>query len=182
VAIQAIDKGQIESNRSAAAAFKVSKNTLGRRRNGVLARRDCTPNSKALTDLEEQVTVKHALDVDSRGFQLTYDMLRETANKLLTDPDAQHVGIIWPSRFIKRKEELKLCLNRKYDYQRALNEDPDITNDWFRLVDNTKAKYGILDEAPHWHRAGVNPYHRNCLTTFPNVTGRYPKINLNPEY
>jgi hypothetical protein len=53
MAIQAIDLGQFESNRSTAAAFKVSKNTLGRRRNGVLSRHDCTPNSKALTDLEE---------------------------------------------------------------------------------------------------------------------------------
>jgi hypothetical protein len=27
-----------------------------------------------------------------------------------------------------------------------LNKDPDIINEWFRLLANTKAKYGILDE------------------------------------
>lgn len=27
-----------------------------------------------------------------------------------------------------------------------MNEDPVVINDWFRLVINTRAKYGILDE------------------------------------
>jgi hypothetical protein len=146
MAIQAIDSYQFKSNRSAATAFKVSKDTLSRRRRGIPARRDCTPNSKNLTDLEEQAIVDHALDVDSRGFQLNYDMLREMANKLLADRHAPPVGVNWPPRFVTRKAELKLRVNRKYDYQRALNEDPEIIKDWFRLVANTKSKYGILDE------------------------------------
>jgi hypothetical protein len=36
--------------------------------------------------------------------------------------------------------------NRKYDYKRALCEDPGVIQGWFKLVENTKAKYGILDE------------------------------------
>ena len=35
---------------------------------------------------------------------------------------------------------------RKYDYQRALCEDPKAISNWFRLVENTRAKYGIPDE------------------------------------
>ena len=35
--------------------------------------------------------------------------------------------------------------NRKYDYQRAQCEDPERIQGWFRLVRNTIAKYGILD-------------------------------------
>jgi hypothetical protein len=126
MAIQAIEMDQFGSNRSAATAFKVSKDTLTRRRKGVPARRDCTPNSKNLTELEEEVIVSHALDLDTRGFQLTYDLLREMADKLLTDRGARRIGVKWPSRFVDRKEELKLRVNRKYDYQRALNEDPEI--------------------------------------------------------
>jgi RecB family endonuclease NucS len=36
--------------------------------------------------------------------------------------------------------------NRKYNYKRALCEDPRVIQRWFKLVENTKAKYGILDE------------------------------------
>ncbi|KAL6351691.1 hypothetical protein LRP88_15030 [Fusarium phalaenopsidis] len=32
---------------------------------------------------------------------------------------------------------------RKCDYQRAICEDPTIIRNWFRLVSNTIAKYGI---------------------------------------
>ena len=36
--------------------------------------------------------------------------------------------------------------NRKYDYQRAKCEDPAIIREWFHLVRNTIAKYGIQNE------------------------------------
>jgi hypothetical protein len=36
--------------------------------------------------------------------------------------------------------------NRKYDYKRALCEDPGVIQGWFSLVANIKAKYGIQDE------------------------------------
>jgi hypothetical protein len=35
--------------------------------------------------------------------------------------------------------------NRKYDYKRALYKDSDDVRAWFKLVGNTKAKHGILD-------------------------------------
>ena len=37
-------------------------------------------------------------------------------------------------------------MNRKYDYKRALCEDPVVIGNWFKLVANMKAKYGITDE------------------------------------
>ena len=83
MAMQAIDLDQFGSNRSAAAAFKVAKNMLDGRCKGVPARRNCTPNSKNLTGLEEQVIVDHTLDLNTRGFQLMYDLLREMADKML---------------------------------------------------------------------------------------------------
>ena len=36
--------------------------------------------------------------------------------------------------------------NRKYDYKRALCEDSKVIRDWFLLVANMKAKYGIQDD------------------------------------
>jgi hypothetical protein len=36
--------------------------------------------------------------------------------------------------------------NRKYDYQRAKNEDLEIIQTWFDLVRNTIVKYGISDQ------------------------------------
>ncbi len=49
-------------------------------------------------------------------------------------------------RFINWHFELKSRYNRKYDYQRAKCEDPEVMQAWFRLVQNTIAKYGIADE------------------------------------
>ena len=56
------------------------------------------------------------------------------------------IGENWVRKFINRYEQLQSKYTRKYDYQRALCEDPKAINDWFRLVKNTRAKYGILDE------------------------------------
>jgi hypothetical protein len=41
LAILAIDKQQIRSNRSAATIYNVDERTLRRRRTGIIARRDC---------------------------------------------------------------------------------------------------------------------------------------------
>ena len=39
-----------------------------------------------------------------------------------------------------------MCWMRKYDYQRAKCEDPKVISEWFALVRNVKAKYGIVDD------------------------------------
>ena len=68
------------------------------------------------------------------------------ANSLLADRDASPVGKRWAHNFVKRQPELKTRLFRKYDYQRAKCEDPTIIRNWFRLVANTVAKYGIRSD------------------------------------
>ena len=37
-------------------------------------------------------------------------------------------------------------INQACDRQRALCEDPVLIRSWFKLVEQTKAKYGIYDE------------------------------------
>jgi hypothetical protein len=65
------------------------------------------------------------------------------ANSLRAERNLGQVGINWPNTFAKRHPELTVKFNRKYDYKRALCEDPKIIQGWFSLVANIKAKYGI---------------------------------------
>lgn len=99
-----------------------------------------------LTKLEEAAIVERILDLDSRGFPPTKAILRDMANKLLAERDADTVGINWPDRFIARQKDLKTCYTRAYDRQRALCEDAALIKPWFELVRSIKEKYGILDE------------------------------------
>jgi hypothetical protein len=145
LATLALDTNQIQTERRAAATFEVSRATLHRRRNGKPARRDCQPNSKKLTQQEEEVIVKYILDLDLRGYSPTYAAVRDMANKLLLARSGCPVGRDWPRNFVKRTDSLTTCFNRPYDRQRALCEDPVLISSWFELVEQTKAKYGILD-------------------------------------
>ena len=92
----AIDNQQLESSRRAALVYNVPKSTLNDRRAGKLARSDCQPNSKKLTQLEEQAIIDHILDLDLRGFAPTYAAIRDMAEKLLAARGAGQVGQKWP--------------------------------------------------------------------------------------
>jgi hypothetical protein len=89
--------------------------------------------------------------MDERGLPVRTASIRDMANLLLqkrTGTDASEtrmVGLRWPYNFVRRHDSLRACYNRKYDYKRALCEDPSIIRDWFRLVRNIIAKYGIQD-------------------------------------
>ena len=124
LAISSINSRQIQSNRNAAAIYSVSERTIRRRRAGVPARRDCQPNSRKLTQREEEVIISYILDLDQRGFAPTYEAVRDIANRLLTTRGAGQVGVHWPRNFVKRTDSLTTCFNRPYDRQRALCEDP----------------------------------------------------------
>ena len=68
------------------------------------------------------------------------------ANSLRAECGIGYVSINWPSTFVKRQPKLKVKFNCKYDYKKALCEDPEVLQRWFSLVANVKAKYGIQDE------------------------------------
>jgi hypothetical protein len=141
----AIDQQLLLSTRAAAKAYNVDSETLRHRRAGRPARQDCVANLKVLTKLEEKAIIEHALNVNSRGFQLNYSLLREIADSLLAQRSGRRVSVNWPAKFIKRVPELKLRVNQQYNYQRALNEDPKVIKGWFRLVQNIVAKHSISD-------------------------------------
>ena len=68
-------------------------------------------------------------------------LLVERGTNLLPPP----LGKNWALRFINSQPQLKIKWNRKFHSQRAKCEDPDIINAWFKLVQETRQSYGILD-------------------------------------
>jgi hypothetical protein len=44
---------------------------------------------------------------------------------------------------------LKIAFNQAKDRQRILQEDPKVIGAWFKLVDETKAKYCVYDKDMH---------------------------------
>src|SRR6478736_3008929 len=146
LALQAYQADPKLSLRRAAKIYNVYFQTLHHRSQGRQARDDYIPSSRKLSDLEEQVIAQYILDLDSRGFPSRHCDVEEMANRLLADRDASPVGKRWAINFIKRQPELKTCFQRKYDYQRAKCEDLIAIRNWFRLVQNTIAKYGIRSD------------------------------------
>ncbi|KAI1507566.1 hypothetical protein KJE20_05247 [Pyrenophora tritici-repentis] len=146
LAISATTRNQLQSNRDAARTFEVARMTLTRRRAGIPARRDCQPNSRKLTQREEEVIISYILHLDQRGFAPTYAAARDMADKLLAARGAGQVGQKWPANFVKRTDSLRTCFNRAYDRQRAMCEDATLIKRWFKLVEEIKAEQGICDE------------------------------------
>jgi len=96
--------------------------------------------------VEEEVLRKYIIDLDDRGMPPRVANVEDMANLLSQSRGGAPVGKHWVRRFIDRNPDLKIKINRKYDYQRALCENPDIISGWFGLVANTKAKYGIQED------------------------------------
>jgi hypothetical protein len=146
LALQALKNDQTLSLRAAAKIYKVSPATLMRRRAGKPARRDTTPNLRRLTDSEEEAIVQYILGLIARAFPPRLRGVEDMANRLLRERDAPPVGKLWAHNFVKRKEKIRTRWSRRYDYQRAKCEDPKVIGEWFALVQNVKAKYGIVDD------------------------------------
>ena len=123
LAILSINKHQFKTERAAVRTYDVPRMTLRDRRAGKPARRDCQPNSKKLTEREEEVIVSYILDLDLRGFPPTYAAVRDMADRLLATRSAGQVGVHWARNFVKRTDSLTTRFNRPYDRQRALCED-----------------------------------------------------------
>jgi hypothetical protein len=146
LALQAYQSDLKLSLRRAAKIYDLNHTTLFYRMNGSQAQADKIPNCRKLSDLEEQIIVQYILDLDSRGFPCRHRDVEEMANRLLADRDVSPVGKRWAINFIRRQPKLKTHFQRRYDYQRAKCEDPTVIRNWFRLVQNIIAKYGIRSD------------------------------------
>jgi hypothetical protein len=146
LALKALENNENLSLREAAKIYDVSRTTLTQRRAGKPARRDIPANSRSLTDLEEQTIVQYVIELYTRAFPPRLCGVEDIANQLLCERDAPPVGKRWAHNFVKRQPKLRTRYSRRYDYQRAKCEDPRVISEWFTLVQNVKAKYGIVDD------------------------------------
>jgi hypothetical protein len=92
LAISAINNGQFQTSRAAAAVFNVSKCRIRRRRAGKPAQCDCIPNSKKLTKYKEEAITQYIINLDARGFRPSLSAVRNIANKLLVERKGSQVG------------------------------------------------------------------------------------------
>jgi hypothetical protein len=145
LAIETIRTSKKLSRRAAAKIYNIPETTLRDRMTGRTPRRELRVNCLKLTELEEEVLVRYILDLDTRGFAPRLAGVEDMANYILESRGGKHVGKLWAHRFVQRRPELKTRFNRAYDFQRALCEDPELIEAWFRLGENMRAKYGIQD-------------------------------------
>ncbi|KAJ5566726.1 uncharacterized protein N7459_010108 [Penicillium hispanicum] len=146
LAIQAIQTNQIPSIYEAARTFSVPNSTLRRRLNGTLPRNLTRANSHKLTETEEITIYNWIISLDDRGAGPRPAMVREMANLLLAQRCSSTVGQKWVYNFIQRHPDIATRFTRRYDYQRAKNEDPRVIQAWFDLVQRTIETNGIAAE------------------------------------
>jgi hypothetical protein len=80
LAVQAIHSDPKLSIRKAASIYNAPYTTLHHRLQGIMARRDCTPKSRALTKTEEETILEYVLNLDSRGFPPAIAQIEDMAN------------------------------------------------------------------------------------------------------
>jgi hypothetical protein len=114
--------------------------------NGTRSKRDSSVGTQRLTLSEEKVLVQKVLELDHRGIPVRLDKLRDFASLITQARGVLPVGSKWAYNFIKRTLPLKTRMTRSLNYRRALSEDPKLIREWFDVISNTKAKYGICDK------------------------------------
>ena len=87
--------------------------------------------------------------MDKRVLPLHISHVRYLAKLLLSARQKQSytpsIGELWVNRFIKRHPELISKYTRRYDYQHAKCEDPELIKSWLDCAQETIQKYGILE-------------------------------------
>jgi hypothetical protein len=146
LAIQAYKLGQFPTPTAAAKSYDVPPTTLRDRLKGKQPKRGSISNHRLLPPTAEESLVQWILSMDRRGMPPTTVAVRQMAGILAQQykPSA-YVGQTWVRDFIKRHDALKTKYNRKYDYQRAKCEDPELIRGWFQRVHDIVAEYGIPD-------------------------------------
>ena len=151
LAIQAYQNSQFADLKETCSSYDVPYSTVRDRVKGRVLRSNSQPKNKKLTNFEELTLENWILSMSNRGLLVRIYSIEQIANLLLQkrsvtsqeNANAVTVGKCWARNFIRRKPTLQTKYIRKYDYQRALCEDPVKLRAWFRLVQNTISKYRI---------------------------------------
>ena len=126
LALQSLSRDLSQSIRTIAKIYHVDNRRLGERLRGILPWRDISANSRKLTDLEELVILERILSLASQGFPPRLCIVEDIANRLIATRQGERVGPRWAANFVQRQLDLQTRFQRKYDYQRAKCEDPEI--------------------------------------------------------
>ena len=79
--------------------------------------------------------------MDQHSLVPTWLIIQQIATLLLQKQSPNStISVNWVYNFTWRQDALKSRYNRKYDYKRALYEDPTFIRGWFRLIQNTITK------------------------------------------
>ena len=150
LAIASYYNNKKQSLRALAKAYDVPESTLRTRLHGVKPRSEIVSARRRLSPIEEHSLVQWILDLDRRGFPPHIIDVRRMADALLAargqDPPPAPVGKCWVSRFIQNQPELQTKWSKRLNSQRANSEDPIAIAAWFKLVEETRQTYGVLDQ------------------------------------
>jgi hypothetical protein len=149
LAIQALKRHEISSGRRAAEVFNVPESTLRARLKGRPFQPELRNPSLRLTKAQEEALIEWIISRDTRGTPPRHSHVHEMANILLQEDSKtpiKPVGKNWVTQFIKRHEPIQSRFARRYNYQRALCEDPKVIDDWFKMLKAIQNNNGILDE------------------------------------
>jgi len=150
LAVNALKKGQITSVREAARLFNVPRSTLQARYKGRLQRSYKRAHNTKLSETEESTLRDWIISMDKRGCPVRPSMVELMANCLLAKRDSidlpPTVGKNWVCNFLKRQQDLKTRYIRKYNYERALCEDPTIISGFFHNIERAFIEYGIAED------------------------------------
>ena len=144
-AAEAYKKGKVSSISKAARRYGVNSSTLYRRIKGIPAKRDSVPTSQKFTAAEESGLVAFLTDLHNRGFPPATSGVATMANILLAQRGDRPVGKNWALGFIRRHNELESAFLPKANCQNATYKDSLALEEWFALVADTVAKYGVME-------------------------------------
>jgi hypothetical protein len=84
-----------------------------------------------------------------QGFAPWLCKVEDMADKVLGVHGGEPISKHWAERFAMCSDELKMAFNQAKDCQRIFQEDPEIISAWFKLVQDTKAKYSVHNNDMH---------------------------------
>jgi hypothetical protein len=135
LAIKAHKQDKSTSFRKVTGLFDVPRSAAQLRVKGIKPKRDSPASNRRLTPAQEESLKEWILSMDQRGMPPRIATVRQMASlPAMQHPRGQPVGERWASNFVKRHDDLQSKWNRKYDYKRALCEDPALLRAWFKCV------------------------------------------------
>ncbi len=130
LALQAYQKNQFLTPTAAAKAYDVPRKTLQRRITGISSRLGSISKKRLLTPTEEESLIQWILSMNQRSMPPRIAIVQGMAHLLVAQRQQSTiqptVGENWVQRFINCHDSIKSKYNRKYDYQRAKCEDPEL--------------------------------------------------------